>query len=178
MPILVLFTWRGEPDSLVAAYHREMADAPSVTVDQPQRTLHVFASREDGAVVVDLWENEDGFRRMRDDREFRRNVEAADWPSHPKVEIYPVRGYPADAMRWFSSRVCLRMTGRRLTVGLRNFAVRAVAWCLPGPQRQGALDAEHVSGPTRPDLCPDDRGSRAWGPRLRQLAADRRDRSI
>jgi hypothetical protein len=52
--------------------------------------LHVFASRENGAVVMDLWENEDGFRRMMDDPEFRRNVEAADWPSHPKVEIYEV----------------------------------------------------------------------------------------
>ena len=70
MPILVLFAWRGQPDSLVAAYHREMADAPRVTVDQPQRTLHVFASREDGAVVMDLWENEDGFRRMMGDPEF------------------------------------------------------------------------------------------------------------
>ena len=50
MPILVLFAWQGQPDSLVAAYHREMADAPSVTVDQPQRTLHVFAARDDGAV--------------------------------------------------------------------------------------------------------------------------------
>jgi heme-degrading monooxygenase HmoA len=68
-----------------------MADAPSVAVDQPQRTLHVFASREDGAVVMDLWENEDDFRRMMDDLEFRRNVEAADWPSEPKVEIYEVR---------------------------------------------------------------------------------------
>jgi hypothetical protein len=91
MSILVLFAWRGQPDSLVAAYHREIADAPSVTVDQPQRTLHVFASSEDGAVVIDLWENEDGFRRMMDDLEFRRNVEAADWPSDPKVEIYQVR---------------------------------------------------------------------------------------
>jgi hypothetical protein len=68
-----------------------MADAPSVTVDQPQRTLHVFAAREDGAVVIDLWENEDGFHRMRDDPEFRRNVEAAGWPSEPKVEVYEVR---------------------------------------------------------------------------------------
>ena len=66
------------------------ADAPRVTVDQPQRTLHVFASREDGAVVMDLWENEDGFRRMRGDTEFRRNVDAADWPSDPEVEIYEV----------------------------------------------------------------------------------------
>lgn len=55
------------------------------------KDLACFASREDGAVVVDLWENEDGFRRMRDDREFRRNVEAADWPNEPKVEIYHVR---------------------------------------------------------------------------------------
>jgi heme-degrading monooxygenase HmoA len=53
--------------------------------------LHVFASGEDGAVVIDLWESEDGFRRMMDDPEFRRNVEAADWPSDPEVEIYRVR---------------------------------------------------------------------------------------
>jgi hypothetical protein len=50
-----------------------------------------FAAREDGAVVVDLWENEDRFHRMRDDPEFRRNVEAAGWPSEPKVEISEVR---------------------------------------------------------------------------------------
>jgi len=36
---------------------------------------------------MDLLENEDGFRRMMDDLESRRNVEAADWPSDPKVEI-------------------------------------------------------------------------------------------
>jgi len=47
--------------------------------------------REDGAVVIDLWENEDGFHRMRNDPEFRRTVEAAGWPSEPKVEIYEVR---------------------------------------------------------------------------------------
>jgi len=91
MPILAHFEWRGQPDSLVAAYHREMADAPSVTIDQPQRTLHVFAAREDGAVVIDLWENEGDFHRMMDDPEFRRNVEAAGWPSEPKVDIYEVR---------------------------------------------------------------------------------------
>ena len=90
MAILVLFAWQGQPDSLVAAYQREMADAPSVTIDQPQRTLHVFAARDDGAVVIDLWENEDGFRRMTNDPEFRRKVEASNWPSEPKVEIYEV----------------------------------------------------------------------------------------
>src|SRR5215203_983050 len=50
-------------------------------------------------------------------------------------------------------------------------AIRANAGAMvirPDLQRQGALDAEHVSGPTRPDLRPDDPGSRACAPRLRQ----------
>ena len=48
MPILALFRWRADPAALVAAYDREMEDAPSVTLDQPRRSLHVFARGEDG----------------------------------------------------------------------------------------------------------------------------------
>jgi hypothetical protein len=91
MPILALFRWREDADALVAAYDREMEDAPSVTVDQPGRTLHVFARGENGAVVVDLWEREEDFHRMVDDPEFRRNVEASDWPGEPEVEIFQVQ---------------------------------------------------------------------------------------
>jgi hypothetical protein len=90
MPILALFRWQADPDALVAAYDREMKDAPSVTLDQPRRTLHVFARGENGAVVVDLWENEEDFQRMVDDPEFRRNVAAANWPGQPEVEIFQV----------------------------------------------------------------------------------------
>jgi hypothetical protein len=61
MPILALFQWHGDPEALIAAYDRELEDAPSVTLDQPSRTLHVFARGEDGAVVVDLWESEEDF---------------------------------------------------------------------------------------------------------------------
>jgi hypothetical protein len=90
MPILALFRWQADADALVAAYDREMEDAPSVTLDQPRRTLHVFARGENGAVVVDLWESEEDFNRMVDDPEFERNVEAADWPGEPEVEIFQV----------------------------------------------------------------------------------------
>ena len=90
MPILALFRWRADPDALVAAYDREMANAPPVTLDQPTRTLHVFAPGEDGAVVVDLWENEEDFRRMADDPGFKANVEAAGWPGEPEVEVFEV----------------------------------------------------------------------------------------
>src|SRR4029453_4389815 len=56
-----------------------------------------------------------------------------------------------------------------MPVGLRNFASsESSPGVCPDPQRQGALDAEHMSGPTRPDLCPDDPGSRACPPRWRQ----------
>jgi hypothetical protein len=90
MPILALFRWQADPDALVAAYDREMEDAPPVTLDQPTRTLHVFAPGERGVVVVDLWDNEEDFRRMTDDPGFRANVEAAGWPSEPEVEVFQV----------------------------------------------------------------------------------------
>ena len=90
MPILALFRWQADPDALIAAYERELADAPSVTLDQPSRTLHVFARGEDGAVVVDLWESEEDFRCMIDDPEFQRNVEASGWPGEPDIEIFQV----------------------------------------------------------------------------------------
>ena len=90
MPILVLFRWQGDPDALIAAYDRELEDAPRVTVDQPSRTLHVFARGENGAVVVDLWESEEDFRRMIDDPGFQRNVESSGWPGEPDIEICQV----------------------------------------------------------------------------------------
>ena len=90
MAILALFRWQADPNALVAAYDREMEDAPPVTLDQPTRSLHVFARGDDGAVVVDLWENEEDFRRMTEDREFRANVEAAGWPGEPEVEVFQV----------------------------------------------------------------------------------------
>ena len=90
MPILALFRWQGDPDGLVGAYDREMMDPPAVTLDQPRRNLHLFARGGNGAVVVDLWESEDDFRRMFDDPDFKRNVASSDWPSEPEVEIYQV----------------------------------------------------------------------------------------
>jgi hypothetical protein len=90
MPILALFRWQADPNALVAAYDREMKEAPSVTLDQPSRTLHVFARNENGAVAVDLWENEKDFHRMVDDPEFQRNIEASDWPGEPEVETFQV----------------------------------------------------------------------------------------
>jgi predicted acyl esterase len=90
MPILALFRWQVDADALVAAYDREMMDAPAVTLDQPRRKLHVFARGENGAVVVDLWESEDDFRRMIDAPEFKRHVAASGWPGEPEVEVYQV----------------------------------------------------------------------------------------
>jgi predicted NUDIX family NTP pyrophosphohydrolase len=90
MPTLALFRWQGDAYPFVAAYNREMTDAPAVTLDQPRRRLHVFAHGKSGAVVVDLWESEDDFRRMFDAAEFKRNVAASDWPSRPQVEVYQV----------------------------------------------------------------------------------------
>ena len=90
MPVVALFRWHGDADDLVAAYDREMEKAPAVTLDQPHRALHVFARGENGAVVVDLWESDEDFRRMFEDPEFRQSAEAAGWPAEPDVQVYEV----------------------------------------------------------------------------------------
>jgi hypothetical protein len=90
MSILALFRWEGEADALVAAYDREMHNAPAVTLEQPRRALHVFARSETGAVVADLWDTDGDFRRMMGDPAFRRNVAAAGWPSEPDLRVYAV----------------------------------------------------------------------------------------
>jgi hypothetical protein len=90
MPILALFRWQADADAVVAAYDREMENAPSVTLDQPARTLHVFARGEDRVVIVDLWESEEDLQRMLDDPEFQRNVDASGYPSEAEVEIFRV----------------------------------------------------------------------------------------
>jgi hypothetical protein len=64
MAILALFRWQADPDALVAAYGRELKDAPSVTLDQPKRTLRALAPGRGRAVVVDLWDSEEEFHRM------------------------------------------------------------------------------------------------------------------
>ena len=90
MPILALFQWQGDAGALIAAYDREMANAPAVTLDQPRRTLHVFAHGENEAVVVDLWQSVEDFQRMMDRPEFRQHVASSGWPSEPDVRVYEV----------------------------------------------------------------------------------------
>jgi hypothetical protein len=90
MPILALFRWQGDADALVAAYDREMENAPAVTLDQPRRTLHVFARGENEAVVVDLWQSDEDFQRMMDSAEFQEHVAWSGWPSEPDVRVYDV----------------------------------------------------------------------------------------
>jgi heme-degrading monooxygenase HmoA len=73
---------------------RTDSDAPSVTLDQPRRTLQVFARGENKVVVVDLWESEEDFHRMADDPEIQRNVEAApEQPARPLSRCRARRGF-------------------------------------------------------------------------------------
>ena len=89
MSALVLFKWEGDSDELLAAYDRELAHP--FPREQPRRISHTCATAADGMVVVDMWESAEDFQKMMNDPEFRKNVEAAGWPTEPKlVEIYEV----------------------------------------------------------------------------------------
>ena len=83
MSVLVLFRWEGDPDELLAAYDRELEHP--VPREQPQRISHTCARAADGIVVVDVWQSREDFRKMMDDPEFQKNLEAAGWPTRPQL---------------------------------------------------------------------------------------------
>jgi hypothetical protein len=88
MPVLAVFRWKGDPDALLAAYDRELQHA--VPRQQPHRVTHICARAENEVVIVDLWETEEDLRRMMENPEFLRNLEAAGWPSEPMEQTYQV----------------------------------------------------------------------------------------
>jgi hypothetical protein len=89
MSLLVLFRWEGDPDELVAAYDRELEHP--VPREQPRRISHTCARADDGMVIVDVWQSREDFQKMRDDPEFQKNLEAAGYPTEPRlVEVVDV----------------------------------------------------------------------------------------
>jgi hypothetical protein len=88
MPVLAVFRWEGDPDALLAAYDRELQHP--VPREQPHRVTHICARGENEVVIVDLWETEEDLRRMQEDPEFLRNLEAAGWSSEPIEQIFQV----------------------------------------------------------------------------------------
>lgn len=54
------------------------------------RVTHICARAENEVVIVDLWETEEDLRRMMENPEFLRNLEAAGWPSEPMEQTYQV----------------------------------------------------------------------------------------
>jgi heme-degrading monooxygenase HmoA len=52
--------------------------------------IHICARGGNEVVIVDLWETEQDLQRMMENPEFRRNLEAAGWPSEPIEQTYQV----------------------------------------------------------------------------------------
>jgi hypothetical protein len=88
MSVLAVFRWEGGHDALLAAYDRELQH--SVPREQPRRVIHICARGDNEVVIVDLWETEQDLQRMMENPEFRRNLDAAGWPSEPIEQTYQV----------------------------------------------------------------------------------------
>ena len=88
MSVLAVFRWEGDPDTLLAAYDRELQHA--VPREQPRRIAHICARGENEMLIVDLWETEEDLRSMQENPEFLRNLDAAGFPSDPTETIYQV----------------------------------------------------------------------------------------
>jgi hypothetical protein len=88
MSVLVLFRWEGDPDEHLGAYDREFENP--IPREQPQRNSHTCVRADDGVVIVDVWHSREDFQKMANDPEFQKNLEAAGWPTKPRVEVYEV----------------------------------------------------------------------------------------
>ena len=88
MSVLAVFRWQGDPDALLAAYDRELQHP--VPREQPHRVTHICARGDNEVVIVDLWETEQGLQIRMQNPEFRRNLDAAGWPSEPIEQTYQV----------------------------------------------------------------------------------------
>jgi hypothetical protein len=86
--VLALFKWEGDPDELLAAYDRELAN--SVPREQPRRISHTCARADHGMVILDVWESEEDLQKMLDDPEFQKNLEASGTPEPQLLEVYEV----------------------------------------------------------------------------------------
>jgi hypothetical protein len=88
MSVLAVFRWEGDPDTLLAAYDRQLQHP--VPREQPRRMAHICARGENEMVIVDLWETEEDLRSMQENPEFLRNLGAAGFPSDLTETIYQV----------------------------------------------------------------------------------------
>lgn len=77
---LAAYHFDGDPDALIAAYHRLMADFPEESI-----LLHAAVRRADGLTVYDACPDVETFRAFSAGPEFREALTAAGLPA-PRVE--------------------------------------------------------------------------------------------
>jgi hypothetical protein len=82
---LGIYDYHGDPDHLLAAYDRLMADMP-----EDQLYLHACAVRDNGITIYDACPTKEAFERFSTSAEFRSASEAAGLPAPSGLEGVPL----------------------------------------------------------------------------------------
>lgn len=95
--VMAVFDFHGDSEELAARYDEAVRNVAAVSSARP--VVHLAVPREDGFMVVDVWNSEEALRAFESNEEFRSVLRDAGLPE-PRLRVYPVHnlGWPVDAM--------------------------------------------------------------------------------
>jgi quinol monooxygenase YgiN len=93
MAVMAIFTVKGDTKELLAKYDKSVQSVVDGASGRP--LSHVCVPRDDGFMVVDVWESKDALEGFAQNPRFRQVLRDVGLPE-PQVEVYPVHrlGWP------------------------------------------------------------------------------------
>jgi len=104
MPVLSMMRMEGDPDDLAAKIGEHVAPVAERLAPGHGGLLNIVAKTDDGILVVNLWESEEGRHAMAQEPEIQQAVQGAGLPqpAFEGYEVVTIRG--GDRLGEFISR--------------------------------------------------------------------------
>jgi len=99
MPVVSMMRIPGDADQLEASAREHLTEVAERLAEKHGRILSLAAKTDDGLLLINLWENEEGRHAMAEEPEIRDALRAAGFPP-PNFEAHEVAwssGIPAAA---------------------------------------------------------------------------------
>lgn len=95
--VMAIFEFRGDPLDLARRYDDVLRRVVAVSSGRP--IMHVASPRDDGFMVIDVWNSTTAFSVFEGNEDFRRVLREVGLPE-PTIRTYPVHnlGWPVDAV--------------------------------------------------------------------------------
>ncbi len=80
MPVVSMMTIKGDPDAIAAAMEEHLAPVTARLAPQHGGLAHIAARTDDGVLVINLWETEEGRHTMAEEPEVQEALGKANLP--------------------------------------------------------------------------------------------------